>query len=404
MKICLIRCPSPFLLEERAFPPLGLLAIATSLDRCGYTVTVHDGTLDDLPLDADAYGLGPTAPEYPYALTVQRYLREHCPSARIVLGGTHATLNTLDCLQDGWDCVVARDGEIVSQAAFLGPDHLLIGDELPLDQYPIPDRRFIDIHRYGDILEGRKATALITARGCPFSCAFCCKNHERIRLASAYRALAEVRYLHQDLGFTALAFPEDIFIVRPDRAEAICRGLRDMGILWRCQVRADLCVKYGLDFLRTLHDSGCVIVGMGIESGSPQILETINKGETAETILAGIRLLHDAGIKVKGYFIVGLPGETQDTLNDTRRFMERANLDDADFKIFQPYPGSPIWNHRDRYDVSWNGTSLEHAYYKGHRGVYHGSLRTSALTTEQLVEAWKDLAGKYESRNRVAQP
>jgi radical SAM superfamily enzyme YgiQ (UPF0313 family) len=116
------------------------------------------------------------------------------------------------------------------------------------------------------------------------------------------------------------------------------------------------------------------------------------------TILQSVRMLQAAGIRTRGFFVVGLPGETPETLEETWRFLEAAQLDEIDAKIFQPYPGSPIYEHRDRYDIHWNGTAMDKTFYKGKPGLYEGSLSTSALTTEQIVDAWKAIETRWNPR------
>jgi radical SAM superfamily enzyme YgiQ (UPF0313 family) len=206
----------------------------------------------------------------------------------------------------------------------------------------------------------------------------------------------EIDYLHNELGYDAIHIPDDIFIIDRHRTEAIARHCSELGIIWRCLVRGDLIVKYGKEFVAMLADNGCVDVGMGIESGSNTILRNVNKRETAETIKQAITMLKSAGITVKGYFILGLPGETQETLAETDQFLSEMQLNDVDIKIYQPYPGSPIWNHKERFDIDWDEIALYHQYYKGHQGEYHGTVRTSGLPNAAIVQAMNDLEAKYK--------
>ena len=94
--------------------------------------------------------------------------------------------------------------------------------------------------------------------------------------------------------------------------------------------------------------------------------------------------------------MIGLPGETLETLAETERFLEEARLDEIDAKIFQPYPGSPIWEHRERYDIQWNGQPMSSTFYKGKPGEYHGTISTSALTTQQIYDAWVHIERTYK--------
>lgn len=394
-KICLIRCPSPFLIDERVFPPLGLITVATALKLAGHEVTIHDG--QDVPMNFDYYGFGPTTPEYGYALDTLKLIKANNPSAKVVIGGPYATLNPQRCQDEGFDCVVCGDGEIAAVQAFGNGSRLIMAEEKPLDDYPMIDRSVIDLGRYKSILGGRRATTMLSSQGCPFRCAFCSKNYKTVRMRSAERVIEEIKHIHHRWGYNAIAFPEDLFILNKERTLEICACLRELDIVWRCLIRADVLVKHGMEFTRTMADSGCIEVGMGVESGSDKILKIINKGETSETIKQAIRMLKDAGIRVKGFFIVGLPGEDYFTLDATRRFLEEMQLDDVDIKIFQPYPGTPIWENKERYDIDWQDVGdFTKLFYKGRPGEYYGTVATSALTTRALYDAWVDMEKTYK--------
>lgn len=395
MNICLVRCPSPFLIDDRVFPPLGLMSVGAGLKAAGHAVTLYDGDIDKTPDGFDGYGFGPTTPEYATAVSTMRSLRIHNPNAGFVLGGPHAKLHGAKCLEDGWDTVVVGDGEYAADRAFTNTDSIVVAKPGVLDEYPLPDRTLVDLYSYHFHIHGRPATSLMTSRGCPFNCGFCCKIDDTVRIRSSESVIREIQEIER-IGFNALIFPEDLFIVRRKRVEEVCRYLTGRDILWRCMVRGDLIVKYGPDFLKMITDAGCVGVGIGVESGSNRILKIINKAENAETIRRAIHMLTDAGIHVKGFFILGLPGEDEESLQETDDFLEEAQLDDIDCKIFQPYPGSPIWNHREQYDVCWNGQPTEYAFFKGRPGEYHGTVSTSKLTNKRLVEAWNHMESKHK--------
>ena len=399
MTICLVRCPSPFLIDEKAFPPLGLLAVGAGLKRHGHDVVVYDGEIEQLPLGYECYGFGPTTPEYPRALDGLHRIKEANPPAKVVVGGPHVTLLHDQCRDHGWDHIVVGDGEHAAARAFCGGDFVVHAESRPLDEYPIPDRTLVDIKSYRFRLHDRPATTVMSSRGCPFECGFCCKNHNLVRLNSAERMIEEVGMLHDRFGYDAIAFPEDIFILNKRRTQEVCKFLRRKGIIWRCLVRADLIIRYGRDFVDMMVDSGCVGVGLGIESGSNTILKNVNKRETAEQMREAVALLKCRGLFTKGFFIVGLPGENEQTLAETESFLQEAQLDDIDCKIFHPYPASPIYDHPEKYDIRWDAVPLEYAYYKSLPGEYYGNISTSALSNERIVAAWKHFEETYKDWN-----
>jgi len=397
MTICLVRCPSPFLIDERAFPPLGLLAVGAGLKQDGHDVVVHDRELEYLPTDYDYYGFGCTSPEYPSALDCMHRIKETNPHAKVVVGGPHPTLVPEQCQEDGFDCTVVGDGELVASRAFFGDDKVIYAESRPLDEYPIPDRTLVDIKSYSFKLNGKPATTVMSSRGCPWNCSFCCKNTDcGVRLNSADRLIKELDMLHCEFGYDAIGFPEDIFIVNKRRTSEACKYLKQRGIIWRCLVRADLIIKYGYEFIDMLVDSGCIGVGIGIESGSDTILRNVNKSETVAQMREAVRMLKNRKVFIKAFFIIGLPGENEQTLAETDRFLREVQLDDIDVKIFQPYPGSPIYNNKEMYDIDWDTMPLEYTFYKGRPGEYYGNIRTSALSSERIVEAWKYFEETYK--------
>ena len=395
MKICLVKCQSKFLIDDRVYPPLGLMAVGAGLRQHNHEVIIYDGDLAGIPMDCEGYGFGPTAPEYPYALAAKRAIEHQTISSRIVLGGPHATFSYTSCLADGWDSVVVGDGEISASRAFTTSASFIKSEEQPLDNYPIPDRSLLPIHDYHFMLGGQLGTTLVTSRGCPFSCAFCCKVYKSVRLRSAESVIKEIGILQDEFRFNVLGFPEDIFILNRARTEKIAACLKERSISWRCLARADLIVRYGQEFLNTLANSGCVSISMGIESGSTKILKTVNKGETPKTFLTAIRMLKEAGIPSRGYFMVGLPGEDETTLSETERFLQKAKLGDAVFYVYQPYPGSAIYDKRDQFDIAWNGHPLSDSFFKGKPGEERSNVSTSKLSSNRITEACRSLEKKY---------
>lgn len=383
MNVSLIRCPAPFLIDERVFPPLGLLAVATALDKQGCTVAVRD----DLVAGVDWYGVGPTTPEYPAAKAILDRIRAEYPGAKVMIGGPHATFHAEKCLQDGFDLVVLGDGECLKVEHLSGRGIIRL-PELPLDAYPIIDRTLLipDIRDYEYMLNGRLATTMVTARGCPYHCAFCAKTSTDVRFRSAKDTIREIEMLHDEFGYRALMFFDDTFILKESRVRSICASLERLKILWRCFVRADLIVKRGAKMVKRMAEAGCVEVGMGVESGSDAILSNINKGEMVSDIRRATALLHECGIRIKAFFILGLPGENHKTLEETRRLVADMPFAAADFTLFQPDAGSPIHENRGEYDVEWSDRQ-EDTYYKGRLGRYHSNVRTSALSAKQLEDA-----------------
>lgn len=374
MNICLIKCPSPFLINEKVFPPLGLMAVGTVLKNKGHDVTITDGFVDGF----DCYGVGPTTPEYPYALSVLKKTNK-----RVVLGGPHAHEK---CFDDGFFSVVIGDGEGWADKPFkIG--NMYWAKENDLDSYPIIDRSLVSGYEY--YINDKLATSLVTSRGCPYQCAFCSKT-TNFRMRSAEHVIKEIDYLHK-LGYEALMFYDDTFILNKKRLFKICDFLKKKNIIWRCFVRADLVTP---EIAAMIAKSGCVEVGMGIESGSDAILKNINKGESTKDIKRAIYILKSFEIRIKGFFIVGLPGENAKTIAETDDFLQEVKLDDVDFTIFQPYPGSDIYKNKEKYDIDWFKEAI---HYKGRVGEYESVVYTSGLSSRDIEIARDELCQIYLS-------
>ncbi len=393
MKICLLDCSAPFLIDENVFPPLGLLTVGTALQNDHHEVVIRDE-----PDDSHYFGISPTTAEYDGALALLHQIKSQDKRNRVVIGGPHAIANPDQCLIDGFDTVVIGDGERISSKTFEAGGIVDLGMD-SLDAYPLANRNLINIDKYTYEINDRPATTLMTSRGCPYQCAFCTKTNNHVRFYGVDRVRSEITYLQEKCGYDALMIFDDIFIINRIRATKIANTLRERGILWRCFVRGDLIVHHGQEFTDVMRESGCVEVALGIESGSSRILKIINKGESVGTLLHAVKILKQSGIRVKGLFIIGLPGEDRNSILETREFLEEAQLDDADFTIYQPYPGSPIWDNKEAYDISWEDLPLDQQFYKGKPGEYKCAVSTSALNQRDIVEA-RDEMDKFFNRQK----
>ena len=150
-----------------------------------------------------------------------------------------------------------------------------------------------------------------------------------------------------------------------------------------------------MEILEKMRSSGCLEVGIGIESGSQRILNTVNKGETVKKNMAAIKMCHKVGIRIKGFFVVGLPGENEESIRETEKFLEEADLNDMDITIFSPYPGSHIYKNKKNFDIHFKD-DYEHAWYKGRPHDYHTTISTSALSSDDILRIRDDLEKRFK--------
>ena len=229
-----------------------------------------------------------------------------------------------------------RGGEIVVNA-----DRPFIPD---LDDLPLPRYDLLPLSRYRVPMIDGPYCFVVTSRGCPGGCAFCIKHvsyQSTVRLRSAAKIHAEIRELAR-LGVKNVHMYADIFTISRDQVTELCELLIREGppVRWTCNSRVDFVDP---ELLRLMRKAGCWLVSWGLESGSPDILRRAHKGIDPDQAERAIRWAREAGIKNWGYFIVGLPGETEATIRQTIDFAKRLPLDIALFHIAAPYPGTPFF-------------------------------------------------------------
>lgn len=390
MKVCLIHPRSEFLIDDAVMPPLGLWYLAASIRKLRHEVIICDLALgDSIPKDANVYGITGTSPQAEGMRSLIEQVFCTVPKARIIAGGPHASLNPGEVLSYGCHAVVVGEGEEVIGEVLDGVTGVVASPRIvDLDSLPFPDRTHARRYKYA--IDGRPATTMMTSRGCPHGCAFCCKTIGRkLCSRSVENILAEVKYLKDEVGFDALMFFDDTLGLREGHLTDLCEGMASTGVIWRCFMRGGEITEF---LAKILSVSGCVEVGVGVESGSDRILSNIQKGETVSEIERGVRLLRHEGVRVKGFFIVGLPGENDQSLSETEKFLERVPLDDVDFCIFSVLQGSPIYLSPNGYDVMWNGLT----HYKGAPKDYECRVWTSALSSDELLLARRHLEDRFK--------
>uniref|UniRef100_A0A6M3L419 Putative radical SAM superfamily protein n=1 Tax=viral metagenome TaxID=1070528 RepID=A0A6M3L419_9ZZZZ len=392
--VCFVIPPSPFLLDDKVNPPLGVLYVAAAMRLLGYSdIALHDGPIEEIPGGYDVYGLSVTTPQFPSAVEALKHIRGFSHKPLVIIGGPHATIDVESCIDAGFDSVVMDAGEMGMHLAI---EHNLKVVSAPWDTVMAPDRSIINLRDYKYKIDGVPATTVMTTRGCPYQCGFCCKVNKKVKIHPAETVIEELRDLHFNHGYNAFMFFDDIFTLDKKRAETILNEIKDWGIIFRCFLRADIAVRHGIEFLRLMKEAGCREVGLGVESGSDVILKAIHKGETSDEIKDGIALIKKAGIRVKGFIIVGLPFESTTTINETVKFLESADLDDVDLSLYQPYKRTTIFDNRQNYDIYWDMLDLKASWYKGTPGEYKSNAWTSTMSREELVAARDNLENKFK--------
>ncbi|MFP4346223.1 MAG: B12-binding domain-containing radical SAM protein [Anaerolineales bacterium] len=233
--------------------------------------------------------------------------------------------------------LVWREGsEIV-----VNPPRPFIAD---LDDLPLPRHDLLPLERYRAPLVGGPYAFVVSSRGCPGGCRFCIKHvsyGRSVRYRSPEHVLAEVEQL-VGLGVRKIHMYTDLFTVNREHVMGICEGImeRELPVKWTCNSRVDF---VDAELLQTMKRAGCWMISWGIESGDERMLKRMRKGITPEKVERALRWSKEAGIMNWGYFIIGLPGETEESIRRTIDFSKRLPLDLVLFHIAAPHPGTPFF-------------------------------------------------------------
>ena len=223
----------------------------------------------------------------------------------------------------------------------INPDRPFIPN---LDDLPMPLHHLLPLKEYRMPLMKGPFTFIVTSRGCPAGCKFCIKHVSyqwSVRLLSPERIMQELWVLH-DLGVHNIHMYADLFTVNRDQVMELCERIIKEGlrIRWTCNSRVDYVDE---EMLVMMGQAGCWLISWGIESANEEILRRVRKGYRKQQALDALRWARQAGIKNWGYFIIGLPGETVETIRETIDFSKQLPLDLALFHIAAPHPGTPFF-------------------------------------------------------------
>ncbi|NOK63605.1 MAG: B12-binding domain-containing radical SAM protein [Chloroflexi bacterium AL-W] len=278
----------------------------------------------------------------------------------------------------------------------INPDRPFIEN---LDDLPIPLHDKLPWQKYKVPIIGGPYTFVLTSRGCPAGCRYCIKHvtyQSSVRHRSPDHVLKEM-YMLKKMGMNHIHFEADLFTVKQDFVYDLCNTIIKDGLQlrWSCNSRVDFVDE---EQLRLMKKAGCFMIAWGLESGSEQVLKRARKGTTTKRIHETISASNRAGIMNWGYFIIGLPGETVETIRQTIDISKKLPLDIALFHIATPYPGTPFyyeavqngWIQMDRwedYDM-YNHTVLNYPdlssadlEYWARRAAREWSLRPGPIKT-----------------------
>jgi len=365
------------------FPPIGIMSLSAVLKRAGHDCVMFDQANPETPNDVIIEEIRRQQPaliglsflsttSYPYAKILARQIRAVDAKVRLAFGGVFASLNAglvklqcpdvdFVCRGDGEQLILdlmthlddpeavagltwAKDGQVIQNPNQVTERHL--------DQWPFPDRESLPLDFVESmpldvpaVLSMRRFTTMQTSRGCPWPCVFCdipIFNEGKWRFRSAEHVIEEFKHL-QELGYGAVYFVDDHFLLKPTRIEAICQGIINTGITieWGVEGRVDSVCQHLFPIMAKAH---CRTIMFGIESGSQKVLDRLKKEQTLAEIESAVTNAKRAGIEiVHGFFVVGNPDETVEDIRATFDFASRLRLDTFGFNRLCVYRGTPLW-------------------------------------------------------------
>lgn len=421
-------------IEVRTSPPLGLAYLGAVSEQRGHEVRILDMEVEESPLSLvlreerpDLVGITANTIQIKAAWRVAREIKAEM-ALPIVLGGPHPTVLPEESAQrPEVDIVVRGEGEAtwvdlcprLEEGASLeeiegisyrqngrvvhNPDRPPITD---VDSLPFPAHHLFKMERYTnlqptlDTVEG-KSFSMLTSRGCPYRCTYCSQILPRVwRMRSPENVVAEWRWLVKDLGAKEIGVLDDSFNIDRQRVLAICdllisEGLNHVPWIMINGIRANLVDE---ELLGRMREAGCIRTAFGVESGNQEILDTvIDKRLTLEEIRAAFKAANSVGMETIGFFIIGLPGETEETIEDTIRFACELDPLVANFSMATPFPGTEM-----REVVLEKGRLLaqdwdDYAFFEN-----RPSFEMDGLPAELVERKWKEAYRRFYLRpNRI---
>lgn len=362
-------------------PPLGIAYIAAMLEKHGHSVNIIDGiaegcTVNDVVPRLKGYDIVglTTISTFAYrAKEVAKIIKDMDNDVVIVVGGAHANTIPYDLLKHPqFDFAVIGEAEYtfveianavdkgklvkdiknekeIKGLTFMDDTNTLTYTQprpsiQNLDEIPMPARHLLPMHLYktSEARSNRQPShSMMTSRGCPYPCTFCYQDlyGKTYRAHSPQRVVDEMEELASKYGTREIAIWDDHFTLKKDRIFEICKLIKERGlnVSWSCVTRAD---AVNPELLKEMASANCEFISYGVESGSERMLNVIKKMETKDSFRKAFKMTKEAGIKIRGYFMLGLYDETLDEMNETIDFAKELDPDVAGFTLWVPFPGT----------------------------------------------------------------
>ena len=414
-------------------PSIGLLLLAAKAREIGYITQIIESDLENLSPQTVAEMILEINPKFVgitlftvgvfNASIIAKLVKEKNPNIIILVGGPHMSSMGYETMNKfpEFDVSVIHEGELILENLLRNlesgeslesvkgiiyrdsdgsirktppPPNIEDLDSLPMPAWDLlpnfPDAYLPAIYDYP-----RAPVATYSAsRGCPFLCEFCDTSTfgGKIRYNSPQKVYDTMKYLSETYGIKHLQFVDDLFVAHNARVAEFSKLLiaNKIDMTWSCTARVNT-VKP--DTLALMKKAGCWEISFGLESGSDWLLDEMKKSQKVSTAVQAVQWTHDAGIRVKGLLMLGYPGETRKTIQETKDFVKSIPLTTMNLSKFTPYPGSPIY--RKLYGASIIESDWERL--NGMNFVY----RADGFTEEELDIEYKEIITSFYKRPQI---
>jgi len=361
--------------------PIYLSYAVAVLGEAGFEASFVDAIMEELSIEdfasrvagesPDLVVLECSTPTINYDLLSVQKIKERLPDTFAVLAGSHASVFHQQLLAENPDLdgvcrgefeltarhlaqTLAEDGDLsqVEGLSYREDGEVRVNPPRPyladLDQLPFPDLDIVPCDGYrAGIYSGKKPTAMISSRGCPYQCRYCLWPQtlygHRFRARSATNVVDEMERAVRDYGVDEIYFDDDCLTIDKRRVMEMCRLIdeRDLHVDWICQARVDTVDR---EMLEAMKAGGCHYILFGVESGSPRMLRAMRKGMSLDRARDTFRLCHELEIKTQAYFLFGFPGEDEESVSETIAFAKELEPDSAQFAVVIPHPGTELFS------------------------------------------------------------
>lgn len=427
MRVLLIQPPYPF--SEFPKPSSALMYLGAVLKQAGVEVQVLDLLSTRFTPTKISARLGTFRPQvigvtavtmnFPLAIQILNLCKKISPESLTLLGGPHATFTAASILREfpAVDLIVRGEGEEtireligsledgrdwskIRGLSFRRGARIIQTENRPwiqnLDALPPVDRTLFPLARY---LALRVPASVLTSRGCPVGCSFCVGYRmmgSAGRFRKPYKVVDEIETALR-LGFDEICIDDDLFTRCPDHVLMTCREIERRRLRFKMYIfaRVDTVDR---NLLERLRQAGCAMICFGLESGSQEILDRVNKQTTLEAARRAVRLCREVGITPFGSFILGLPGETSKTMDETLSFARSLEIPFG-FHLLAPFPGTPI---RDRAaELGIKILTDDWSLYDADHAVTESELLPAAQVEGFARRFFKDLEERIQELQRA---